>query len=338
MADDVTPTEDALREPTRRRQRAALIDFWSVVGLSLAYGGITRLVFAADGVDHVYSVVSWSFLLVLPFCFGALSSWLAHRRGRLTVPWALLVPCAVTTLGLFFSILSELEAVICVVMAAPLLFPLAMAGGGLMYYVLWRRREATAELLSVVLLLPFVLGPIESRFGLPDSVRTVENRIEIAADAETVWRHIVSVAAIDRAELSERWIYRVDFPRPIAATLSHEGVGGIRIATFERGVSFFEVVTEWDPLRRLSFEIHADPEFVPATAFDRHIIVGGRFFDVLDGTYEIEPLSDRSVVLHLTSQHRLSTSFNAYAGLWSAQVMDEIQDSILEVIKNRCER
>jgi hypothetical protein len=102
-------------------------------------------------------------------------------------------------------------------------------------------------------------------------------------------------------------------------------------------VSFFEVVTEWQPAKKLSFTIKADPDFVPHTAFDEHIIVGGRFYDVLDGTYEIEPTSDGACTLHLSSTHRLSTPFNWYAGWWSEWVMSQIQGSILEVIRKRCE-
>ena len=55
---------------------------------------------------------------------------------------------------------------------------------------------------------------------------------------------------------------------------------GIRImaATFEREVSFIEVATHYEPQRKLSFTIKADPDFIPQTAFDEHIIVGGRFY------------------------------------------------------------
>ena len=145
------------------------------------------------------------------------------------------------------------------------------------------------------------------------------------------------MAAIDPAQIPNRWIYRAGFPKPIAATLDREGVGGVRTATFERGVSFFETVTEWDRSRKLAFTIHADPDFIPHTAFDQHIIVGGRFYDVLDGIYEIEALSPTTTRLHLTSHHRLSTRFNAYAGWWSEKIMNQIQGSILEVIRQRAE-
>ena len=103
-------------------------------------------------------------------------------------------------------------------------------------------------------------------------------------------------------------------------------------------MSFFEVVTHWEPAKKLAFTIKADPDFIPHTAFDEHIIVGGRFYDVLNGTYEIEPLNDGTCVLHLSSMHRLSTRFNWYAGWWSEWVMNQIQGSILEVIRQRCER
>lgn len=69
----------------------------------------------------------------------------------------------------------------------------------------------------------------------------------------------------------------LDYPRPIAATLDREGVGAKRHASFERNVPFFETVTDWERERAIGFAIKADPDFIPHTAFDRHIIVGGRF-------------------------------------------------------------
>jgi hypothetical protein len=53
------------------------------------------------------------------------------------------------------------------------------------------------------------------------------------------------------------------------------------------------VATHCEPQRKLSFTMKADPDFIPHTAFDEHIIVGGRFYDILDGTsYSAPPESD----------------------------------------------
>jgi hypothetical protein len=190
---------------------------------------------------------------------------------------------------------------------------------------------------AAFLLLPFVVAPLEQQWEEPHQTRVMRNSVEIGAAPAVVWDQIQEVAAIRRMEIPSQWIYRLGFPRPVAATLDREGVGGKRHATFEGGVSFYEVVTHWEPSVKLAFSIQADPEFIPHTAFDEHIIVGGRFYDVLDGTYEIEEIGPGRCRLHLSSTHRLSTRFNAYAGWWSEWVMDQIQGSILEVIRKRCE-
>jgi hypothetical protein len=51
----------------------------------------------------------------------------------------------------------------------------------------------------------------------------------------------------------------------------------------------------------------------------------------------IEALLDGVVRLHLSSDHRLSTDFNWYARLWTDAIMRDIQTTILQVIRSRCE-
>jgi hypothetical protein len=221
--------------------------------------------------------------------------------------------------------------------AAPVVLLFALLGGWLMS-VLLRRRDRSRLQLAVWLLLPYLVAPLEQAWEQPDEQRVIRDAIVIRSPPERIWSQIREVPTIRPEELRWRWIYGLGFPRPLAATLDREGVGGRRLATFERNVSFYEEVTVWQPPVRLAFTIRADPAFIPRTAFDEHIIVGGRFYDVLDGTYSIEPCDQGSCLLHLASTHRLSTVFNRYAGWWSEWVMHQIQGSILEVIRARCER
>ena len=149
--------------------------------------------------------------------------------------------------------------------------------------------------------------------------------------------NIERVPAIAPNELRPTWTHRIGFPRPIAATLSHEGVGGVRHATFDGGVLFIETIDTWDPWRKLSFSIRAQTDRIPRTTLDQHVTIGGPYFDVLRGTYELQPLSNGGTRLILSSDHRLSTDFNWYSELWTRSVMSDLQKSILSVIKNRCE-
>ncbi|MEO6710629.1 MAG: hypothetical protein ABI054_00005, partial [Planctomycetota bacterium] len=152
-----------------------------------------------------------------------------------------------------------------------------------------------------------------------------------------VWREIASVPEIRPEEHHFAWSHLIGFPRPIAATLTGSGVGAVRHATFERGVLFIERVTAWREEKQLEFTIDADPDTIPAAALDQHVTVGGPYFDVLSGAYAIEPLPDGGVLLHLSSEHRLSTTFNRYASLWTDFIMRDTQRYILEIIKRRCE-
>ena len=130
----------------------------------------------------------------------------------------------------------------------------------------------------------------------------------------------------------------IGFPRPLEAKLVGDGVGAVRYATFEKGVLFIETINEWDSPHRLSFSIRADTEHIPPTTFDEHVIIGGKYFDVLTGTYWIEKIGDNNVILHLSSSQRLSTRFNFYSHLWTDYLMADLQNYILGIIKKRCEQ
>jgi len=181
------------------------------------------------------------------------------------------------------------------------------------------------------------LPQVETRFPAHLQIRSVQSEVTIVAPASTVWSNIASVSPIRPEELPDTWTERIGFPKPIAATLSYEGVGGVRDATFEHSLRFVETVTVWEPRRRLTFKIKADTAHIPPTTLDRHVTIGGPYFDVLSGEYRIQEAAAGTVILHLMSRERLTTDFNGYAGFWTDAVMQSIQRSILQVIKRRCE-
>ena len=93
-----------------------------------------------------------------------------------------------------------------------------------------------------------------------------------------------------------------------------------------------ETVHEWQDRKSLGFSIVRDQASEPPAPLGA---IGGPLFDMLEGRYEIEPISEQRVILHLSSTHRLTTRFNWYAGLWTEPIMSELQRVILEVVKAR---
>jgi uncharacterized protein YndB with AHSA1/START domain len=304
--------------------------------LGAIYGVLLRGVVALHSNHNSALVMTLAFIFLGPIVIGFLT--IRHTEAYQPSPvwiWILLPWISVALMMVATAILCW-EGAICIAMALPIALICSSLGGAIAGIISRRRRIARTPTLCLAIL-PFLLAPAEATLNAPIQTRTVATEIRIHASPQTVWQNIERVPAISPAELRPTWTHRLGFPRPIEATLSYEGVGGVRHATFERGLTFIETVNDWQPEHRLAFSIKADTAHIPTTTLDEHVTIGGRYFDVLNGEYSIEPLANGDVLLHLTSHQRLSTDFNGYAGLWTDAVMQNLQTSILEVIQHRCE-
>jgi len=315
------------RPPTRRSLLTGVL----AGGL---YGLSARLL--AHDLGGAAIVMTFSFILVVPLVMGVIAVW---RTEALTAWKRALLPWGSVLIAVAVSALLSLEGAICLIMALPVMLAGATIGGFAEQLVrrFLRGRTASGFALVAVLALPWVSGSLERRETPAIDVRRVDSRIEVAASPAAIWDRIASVAEVRPEERHASPIHWIGFPHPLAATLSRPGVGGVRRATFERGLTFIETITEWRPQRALAFAFHANTDSIPRTTLDAHVTVGGEFFDVLEGRYEIVPLAPGRCELRLSSRHRLSTRINPYAALWSDFVMGEIQRTILAVIRDRCE-
>ena len=82
------------------------------------------------------------------------------------------------------------------------------------------------SMLGLVMLAPYVVTPLEMQMPTQDAIFHVDNAIVIEADVDTVWANIIEVPLITPAEQHFSLFHPIGLPKPLAATLSHEGVGG----------------------------------------------------------------------------------------------------------------
>lgn len=308
------------------------LDVLIAIVAGVVYGATAQLVARLPALKGLWAVMSFGYAFALPFVLGMIAaSGLRPQRGLGASVGAALLTAAVCLL-LAFAV--GWEGSICLVMIAPLYFVFALVGALVGHRV--RRRRHSGRTTWAIALLPLLSAGAEPSLALPIDTRVVHNQIVIHASQYAVWREIVRVRKIDEPQRS--WFFSLGFPRPVEATLTHEGIGGVRHASFERGLVFIETIKDWQPERSFRFTIEVDPNHTPLTTLDAHVTVGGEFFDVLEGGYRIEPLDSQHVRLHLDSRHRISTRFNFYASLWSDSLMSEIQHNILKVIKQRAEQ
>jgi hypothetical protein len=320
---------------------------WKVWWLSAlagaALGCIYRLLITVQKMESALTspawIMTWAFLAGVPFAMGYLSvtQYLnaLPKDQKPTHKWIFL-PAQSVFLTMLVSVLVQWEGYICLIFAGPIMLFTSLLGG-MTARQAWDKRSRRGQSTISAMILPFCLILIENQIPLPGEIRTVNTEILIHAPSQAVWDNIKSVRAISSDELPPSWINRIGFPKPIAATLSHEGIGGVRQASFTGGLVFTETVHQWKPNHDLAFSIRANTDAIPRTTLDEHVTIGGPFFDVLDGEYRLEPRPD-GVLLHLSSRQRLSTHLNPYASLWTDAVMRAIQNQILIVIRKRCEK
>jgi hypothetical protein len=283
-------------------------------------------------------IMTIAFLTIVPMCMGyvAVDNYLRNAPIE-NVRWFkwLFIPWISVLIAMAVSLILNWEGAICVIFAAPLLLGSSLIGGLIARFT-WKGLKHRAQGTLSAVAFPVLAILIEAHVPSFLETRSVETDIVIHAPAAIVWDNIKSVHEIESNELPQSWINRIGFPKPVTATLSREGIGGIRQATFTGGLVFTETVNLWEPGADLRFSIHANTDSIPKSTLDEHVTIGGAFFDVLDGEYQLLPQSN-GVLLRLTSHERLSTHFNPYAGAWTDAVMRAIQNQILQVIRKRCE-
>jgi hypothetical protein len=299
------------------------------VGSGLGYGLVTRMLADATRFGAVFGVMTVSFLFLVPLVVGYLT---VRPHPHPSWGYRLLAPWLPTILSVAACFAVGWEGTICIVMGLPLLLIFSSLGG-----VIGASGQRGASTALGAMLLPFVAAPLEQRLPQYDRIQQVHTSITIAAPPHAVWNEIVEVPTIRPEEQRPALFTRLGFPRPVSATLSRPGVGGVRRARFEHGVLFLERVTDWIPDRRLRFTIAAQTDSIPPSTLDPHVTIGGQYFDVLSGQYDIHPDAHGGVVLDLSSELRVSTHFNLYATPWVTAIMRSIQLNILEVIRERAE-
>ena len=298
----------------------------------VVYGVIARFMAAGShaGLSGSFFVMTVAFLFLVPLTVGYLT---VSSVGRPSIAYRIFAPWVSSIATIVVTVLVGWEGSICVAMGTPLILVISSLGGLLGGNRFTGRRAVTPLMIA----LPYLVAPLEAHRTLPARFTDSVASIDIAAPASVVWRFVASVDSIRPEEQRPALFIAMGFPRPISATLSRPGVGGVRRARFERGLVFTETVTTWLPDSVLSFTIRPNTDSIPPTTLDPHVTIGGRFFDVLTGTYELYRLSPTTTRLVLRSRHRVSTPFNPYAGWWADRVMRSIQDNILEVHRARAE-
>jgi hypothetical protein len=280
--------------------------------------------------------ISIAYIFILPIVLGAIPVLFSTREQLQSYKTYLLMPWVIVMSFFFLCFICGFEGLICLVI---IVGPFVLLGslGAFIFRLVKLKKEGAGTKLYASLLLPFLVLAMETNFRETTSYHTVKTTIEINASRPAIWTNIKNVKDIQPAEISTHFIHLIGIPKPLNGQLDKEGSGGIRSITWEKGIRFQETIKTWDNGTGFTYNIKVDPKSIPPTTLDEHVMIGGRYFDVLEGGYKIDSLSATKSLVTLSCKYRVTTTLNLYSRLWADFILDDFNEMILEVIKKRSE-
>jgi hypothetical protein len=252
-----------------------------LIGLvaGVAYAFLAMLLVTAT-----HENVSVAYIFILPLILGAIPVLLSTKEQLQSYKTYLLLPWGIAMTFFILCYVCGFEGIIClVIIVAP--FLLLGTLGAFIVRMVKLKNEGTGTKLYTSLLLPFLILGIETSFQAIEQRHTVKTTIEINTDKLKVWSNIKNVKNIQTQEINKHFIHLIGIPKPLNGTLDKEGIGGIRSISWEKGIKFEEKIKTWDEGKGFKYDIDVDPKSIPPTTLDEHVMIGGRYFDVVEGSY-----------------------------------------------------
>lgn len=288
-------------------------------------------------VTHNHDNVSIGYIFALPLILGAIPVLFSTKEQLKSYKTYLLLPWGITLTFFFLAWGLGFEGMIClVIIVAP--FLLLGTLGVFIFRLIKLKNESNGTKLYVSLFVPLLILGIEKNFQATDQIYTVSTTIEINASKTKIWDNVKNIKDIQPSEIKTHFVHLISIPRPLNGELDKEGIGGIRHITWDKGIKFEEKITSWDNNNGFAYDINVEPNSILPTTLDEHVMIGGKYFDVLNGSYKIEKLSQAKSKVTLTCTYRVTTNLNFYSKIWANFILDDFNEMILEVIKKRSER
>ena len=165
---------------------------------------------------HFLEEYGWGLFIGIPFFLG-FGSVIIHGYHNPLSYWQALGVMALTVL--FFNLLIFIlafEGIICLAMALPLMFLIALIGGTIGYAVHKGNQMASLNTLAAPLLLIPLIGAIEKSDMQTAPIMEVSTEIIIEANKQQVWDELVAFGQIEEPE---GWLFKTGIAYPPHATI-----------------------------------------------------------------------------------------------------------------------
>ncbi len=279
----------------------------------------------------------WGVFVGVPFAIGLMAA-LIHVasepcRMRTCIGFACL---SLTVYGAALLFVA-LEGAGCLIMAAPLAYPLAIIGalvGGAFRRRPSRLHDAGRVVWLMLLFLPLFMGA-EKLATSEAPLFAITSSVDVEAPPSQVWPNVIAFGEIPPPT---DWLFRSGVAYPMRAQIAGHGVGAVRKCVFSTG-AFEEPITAWDEPTLLKFSVTSNPppmkEWSPYS--DIHPPHLENFLVSSGGQFKLVELPGGRTRLEGTTWYRHHMWPAAYWQLWSDHIIHRIHLRVLNHVKARSE-
>lgn len=285
--------------------------------------------------NETTQLLTITFVMVVPVIIGIAPMMFATKEQLESNTFRITRPFLAVLVFALFALITGLEDLICLLVMGFPFFSAAAIGGYIFAKIRLHRKNKNGTM-YLLFLLPFLTAFIEDKLPTPSQTYQVSSVTIINATPEKIWENVVRVREINSSEYDEGFFNYAGIPRPLYAELDKDTVGATRTGHFEGGLTFLETVTHWERNKKVAFDIVVIPSSIRQTVFDQHILKG-KHFTFLNASYELEPINAQQTKVTLTSSYKLDTKINTYGAWWGRTLLNDFQERLLEVIKNRAD-
>ncbi len=288
------------------------------VVMAFHYKGLAFLFSASP--EWVYN---GSVLLLMPIVQGLFGG-LMRSPGRKSGTSGVSLISAIWAIDTVMAIAFLHEGVICLIMAAPLIWVMHGVGYICGRWMTALRKPKTLSMSFVPLILLVTIG--ETTGPVPNHAAIISDSVTVNAPASYVWKYVVDYP--DNPNPPDYWMWRIGLPAPTHSVAPVQKVGAHRECQFTGGQRYEERITELEPNKKLTFAVTRQmqhPEILGHVTFDQ-------------GQIMLKQNPDGTTTLTTTGWYRLHVRPASYFDWWAGDLTRHIHARTLGYMKSLAER
>lgn len=303
--------------------------------LAVVYGLIIRLLFDDTLNSNLGSVFSITFIWVTPVIIGLIPIVFSGTEIYRSSLKLFFYPMLAVVLYLIVALVTKLEDVICILIIG---VPSIISSGllGLLLGLIVRKRMDNKKMYAI-LVLPFILIPIENLFPSKVYTYNVMTEIIINQSREEVFPNLLEVPTILDAEYKSGFYQSIGIPRPIESKLYVHNDRMYRIGKFTDNLQLYETVSMLKENEYVNFKIDLKKSTLRNKPTDQHVL-NGNYFKFENINYTLIPITENKTKVILNCEYTINSKMNIYANFWAKSIIEDFEERLLSSLKLKLER